>query len=101
MRWFTIVLIIFLIHLVYTSEAYRVPRPHVFSHPLDQEQIVQLNNTLGDLWNLTNGRFNLDIVTVSKTNASPGDIWLIQTGTTVKIQFRGIDRVFTVSNEDD
>ena len=81
--------------------ANRVPRPPLLSLPLDQSQINQLNDYITDIWNLTNGEYNFDIETTTKTNASNGDIWLIQTGNIVRIQWKANGRVFTGQEETD
>ena len=96
MRRFLLVImfITFGISVVY---GFRVNRPPLLNHPLDQEQINKLNSFLQDIWNLQNGEFNLDIVTSTKTNAKNGDIWFIQTGNNVRIQYKAANHIYTVT----
>jgi len=67
--------------------------------PWTSEQMKQHNEAHEDLWNLSNGEYNFDIVTTSKTNADNGDVWILQTGSVARIQFKAIDRVFTLVPE--
>ena len=94
MRWAAFILILL---TATTVLAFRIPRPLLLSHPLDQQQINQLNDTLENIWNLQNGEFNLDVVDTPKTNADVGDIWLVQTGAVVRLQYKGTGHVFTIT----
>lgn len=78
-------------------DAFRISRPNTFTLPWTQDQVSQLNRTLEDIWNLTNGEFNLDVVTTSKTNAQNGDIWIIYTAPNARIQFKAKGIVHTLS----
>ena len=60
----------------------------------------QLNQTLEDLWNITNGRIELDIKTTPKTNARNGEMWLILTGQTVRVQIKANNRVYTLQDQE-
>jgi len=91
--WF---LVVFCVALAANAFAFRNPRPATYSLPWTQNQIKNLNDDLENIWNLTNGEFNLDIVATTKTNANNGDVWLIRTGSTTYIQYKD-GRVFTVS----
>lgn len=99
MRLRIVIGLCFLLSIFFFSNvlAFRVSRPPSFSLPWTQDQINNLNDTLESFWNLQNGEFNLDIVTSAKTNAANGDIWLIQTGSIVRIQYKAINRVFSVT----
>jgi len=88
MDWFCLIVVIFVLMYPHKTNAYRIPRPHTFSHPLDQQQINLLNDALEDIWNLQNGEFNLDIVTTSKTQPNNGDIWIFNDSGTFKLEFR-------------
>ena len=66
------IITISLILLCVNGYALRAPRPNTFSLPWDDEQMNQHNEAHEDMWNITNGRINLDIVTTSKTNANNG-----------------------------
>jgi len=90
-------LILLFIALIVTSLAFRNPRPTTFSEPFDRDQINKLNADLNNLWNLTNGEFNLDIVTTTKTNADNGDIWIFNDSGTFRLQFKAGDAVRTIS----
>jgi len=95
MRYFlTFLLILFLSG---TALAFRIPRPSTFSEPLDRDQINKLNTVLNNLWNLTNGEYNLDIVTTSKTQADNGDVWIINDGGTFKLEFQAGDSVRSIT----
>jgi len=82
-----------------TADAFRIPRPNRYSLPLTQDQINQINDDLDNIWQLSNGEFNLDEETTAKTQAENGDFWILATPITSKIQFRSEDTVFTVCNE--
>lgn len=56
----------------------RVNLPPVLSLPITDSQVSQLNQYLKDIWNIQNGRFELDVVTTSKTAAKNGEIWVYQ-----------------------
>jgi len=91
-------LILLCVALIATSvDAFRMSRPPTLSHPIDQEQVNQLNASLDDIFNLSNGRFNLDIVTTTKTNASDGDIWILNDSGTYKLEFKAGDAVRTIT----
>lgn len=91
------IILVILAIFAYKADAFRIPRPNTFSLPWTEEQMQQHNEAHEDLWNLQNGEFNLDIVTTSKTNALNGDFWLIQTGATVRLQYKGNGIVWTIS----
>ena len=80
-----------------SAGAYRISRPPTLSHPIGKEQVTQLNASLEDIFNLTNGKFNLDIVTTTKTNADNGDIWIFNDGGTYKLEFMAGDSVRTIT----
>ena len=79
------------------TEAYRIPRPENFNLPWTEEQMKKHNDSHEDLWNLQNGEFNFDIVTTSKIGANNGDLWFIQTGPTVRLQFKANNHVWTIT----
>lgn len=80
-----------------TAFALRVSRPLVLSHPITAEQVSQLNRFLEDVWNIQKGLFEFDVVTTSKANAKNGEIWFLQTGDVVRIQYKGAGHVFTIT----
>lgn len=61
--------------LVGGSSAYalRIQKPPVITE-FNKNSIAQLNDTLAKLWNVTNGRYQLDIVTTNPDGATKGDI---------------------------
>lgn len=75
--------------------ALRVSRPPVLTMPISQEQLNQLNTYLSDLWNVQNGRIDLDIVTTSKSAAKNGEVWIKKTGSTYYLEFKAGDAVRT------
>lgn len=85
------------IFLATTVLAYRMSRPPTFSYPMDKEQINQLNASLEDIFNLTNGKFNLDIVTESKLGAKNGDIWIFNDSGTYRLQYKAGDIIRTLT----
>jgi len=82
------VIIFLLITWVSTSYAWRMSRPITLTHPLDERQVRNLNDILQDIWNLGNGRLNLDIVTTTKSNPDNGDVWIFDDSGIMKIQAR-------------
>ena len=93
------VLISSLFMFLFCTMAYgfRINRPALFSEPIDKDQINRLNTYLEDVWNLQNGEFNFDINSSTKTNADNGDMWFIQTGSTVRLQFKANNHIFTIT----
>ena len=91
--------IAFLLLITCTADAFRIPRPNRYSLPLTQDQINQINDDLDNIWQLSNGEFNLDEETTAKTQAENGDFWILATPITSKIQFKSEDTVFTICNE--
>lgn len=96
MRLSWVIIFLVLWGLTVGAEAYRIGKPQVFSLPWSQDQMNGLNDTLDRIWNLQQGEFNFDIVAVSKTKADNGDMWFIQTGPNVRLQFKANDRVYTI-----
>ena len=95
MKRYYVYLIIISLFLAHNAYGFRVSRPPTLSHPLNKEQVNQLNKYLESIWNLQNGEFNLDIVTATKANAQNGDVWIILTGSIAKIQFKANNTIFT------
>jgi hypothetical protein len=92
-----VIYILFFLMFFSVAEAYRIPRPEQFRLPWTDDQMKKHNDAHEDMWNLQNGQFNFDIVTTSKDKANNGDIWFIQTGNTVRLQFRANNHVWTIS----
>jgi len=94
---FLIALLIVMAILIGSSSAFRMSRPPTLSHPITQGQVNQLNTSLDDLFNLTNGLISLDVVTTSKTNSTNGDIWILNDSGTFKLEFKAGDAVRTIT----
>ena len=50
-------------------------------------------------WNIQNGRIELDNPGTAKSNAKNGEMWILDTSVTSKLQYKSDDAVFTVCNE--
>lgn len=85
MKFWTVCL---LLVLIVCTVSFRMPHPQVFTYPMTESQIHQLNETMEDIWNIQNGRFELDIVTTTKSSPSNGEIWIFNDGGTHKLQYR-------------
>lgn len=102
MRWTGIKLIFILILCsIFEHSAYalRVNRPPKISTPMTEDETSQLNRFLEDSWNIQNGRVELDNTGTAKTNAKNGEMWVLDTSVTSKLQFKSDGSVFTVCNE--
>ena len=91
-KWVWIFIILFLCREVYALRVNQAPR---LSNPPTQEEISVLNKFLADIWNITNGRYQLDVVTTPKTNAKNGELWVIFTSPTGRLQWKANDTIFT------
>ena len=94
MRWS---LFIFLMLICVSAHAFRISRPPTLSDPIDKEQINQLNASLEDIFNQSNGRVSLDIVTTTKSGADNGDLWILNDSGTYKLEFMANDIVRTIT----
>lgn len=82
---FTIVLVGFLAGVSY---AYRISKPQRIT-AFDHNGLITLNETLEQLWNITNGRYNLSITTVNPDGAvsgNAGDMVLLLSGGTYYLE---------------
>jgi anti-sigma-K factor RskA len=88
-----------LVSLLITTSVYalRIQRPLVLTYPLTQDQVSQLNKFLEEIWLLQQGRFELDIVTTTKSNAKNGEIWIFNDGGTYKLAFKAGGAVRTIT----
>lgn len=75
----------------------RVPFPPTMSDPIDEGQISQLNRYLKNIWDMQNGRFELDVVTTTKTNAKNGEIWILNTAGSYSLQVKAGGAVRSVA----
>lgn len=83
--------------MTHTAFGWRMGRPLTLTYPLDERQVRKLNDVLQDVWNISNGRINIDIVDTARTSSDNGDIWFIVTGPTSYIQYKSQDHVYTVT----
>lgn len=90
-------MILLIISLGTTAWALRINRPPSLSYPITQDEVSQLNRYLEDLFNIQNGRFELDVVTTSKSAAKNGEVWIIDSGATVSIQYKAKGNVYTIT----
>src|SRR3989304_5078943 len=70
--------------LVSGVDAYRMPKPNKITK-FNEGTLTQLNNALEQLWDITNGRYNLNIVTQNpdgNMNGNVGDMVLFTNGGT-------------------
>jgi len=70
------------------SYAYRAPKPQRITG-FDQNGLVILNETLEQLWDVTNGRYNLTLVTSNPdgtTKGNAGDMVLLLSGGTYYLE---------------
>lgn len=74
----------------------RVAFPPTLSNPVTDDQLATLNRYLKDLWDMQSGRFELDVVTTSKSAAKNGEIWIFNDGGTYKLQFKAGGAVRTL-----
>lgn len=95
MRYIYIILAFLMVST--TVAAFRIPRPNTYSLPWTRDQINRLNDDLENIWNLQNGEFNFDVVTSVKTRADNGDLYMIKTGSVVRIQFRANNHTYTIT----
>lgn len=92
------ILIILVIALITTNVfALRTNRPIKLSFPIKEEEVNELNRFLENAWFIQNGRYELDVVTVPKTDARDGELWIIQTGITCRLQWKANGIVWTSS----
>ena len=75
----------------------RMTRPTVFKLPWTDAQLTDLNNILEELFNMQKGRYELDIVTTTKSNANNGEAWIFNDSGTYKLQFMAGDAVKTIT----
>ena len=57
-----------------TAFGFRTYKPPMLTDLADPIQIVQLNNSLENLWDITNGRYNINIVTTNPDGNTQGDV---------------------------
>ncbi len=83
--------------LASTAWGLRVPYPPTLSSPITDDQLSTLNKNMKDMWDMQSGRFELDIVTTTKTRARNGEIWILLSGGTYYLQVKAGDAVRSVA----
>ena len=73
----------------------RVALPPVLSNPITDDQVASLNKYLKDVWDIQNGRFEIDTVSSSKTASKNGEIWIL-TSPSPRLQFKSGGTVYTL-----
>ena len=67
----------------------RASAPPNLTHPITEGQITQLNKYLDDVWDITNGRIELNIYTTAPTDAKNGEVWLNSTSNQIQFKIGG------------
>ena len=60
--------------IAFNAYSYRPPKPTKLTKLDETSQIVKLNEALESLWNVIDGRYSLNIVTVNPDGARKGDV---------------------------
>lgn len=81
-----LLVLIILIGLSERAWSLRISFPPTLSYPITEDQIGVLNKYLKSIWDMQSGRFELDTVPTSKSNAKNGEIWI--NSTTHKLQWK-------------
>lgn len=83
-RWIFISIILVLL-LTTICYAYRIPKPTRIDK-FDDAALIVINDALNKLWDLSNGRFNLNVLTSAPSRATKeGDIVVTNIGSVYKI----------------
>lgn len=67
-----------------SAMALRIASPPTFSGDWDTNKLAQLNQALIDIWNVLNGRYQMDVVTVDPDGSrkgTAGEMVLFDSGT--------------------
>ena len=73
MKKFVAILILGVLFYSGTTYGFRTEKPNRLTE-FDQNNLVILNRVLESLWDISNGRFNLDIVTTNPDGNTKGDV---------------------------
>ena len=68
--------------------AFRTSSPPVLTDLTNPNQITQLNNFLEQIWNITNGRYTVEVRSADPTNIDNGDLWILESGSTHQLKWR-------------
>ena len=90
-----IFILLFLV-LSFNAYALRMSRPAKFELPWTEEQITDLNLVHEQLFLMQQGRYEMDEVTSTKSNANNGEMWIF-TNTTVQVEFKSGGSVYSLS----
>jgi len=80
-----------------TAWGLRVSFPPTLSNPITDDQLATLNRYMKDLWDMQSGRFELDVVTTTKSNAKNGEIWIYNNSGTYYLQVKAGGTVRSVA----
>ena len=78
--------VILLLGICSNAYALRIAKPVTLNYPITQDQVISLNRYLEEIFNIQNGRIELDVVTSEKSGANNGEVWL--NSSTNQIQFK-------------
>lgn len=81
-------LVILFLSLAGNAWSLRVAFPPTLSNPITDDQVATLNNYLKNIWDIQNGRFELDVVTTTKTSAKNGEIWILNNAGSYSLQVK-------------
>lgn len=77
--------------------ALRINRPPSLSYPITQDEVSNLNRFLEDSYNIQQGRYEMDVVTSPKSSAKNGEVWIVWSSPTARIQFKAQNMIWTVN----
>lgn len=86
--WSKIIIVLCIGFIAGNAWSLRVSLPPTLSSPITEEQITVLNKYMKDLFDMQQGRFELDIVTSTKTNSKNGEIWILNNAGTYSLQVK-------------
>ena len=92
------IIAIFILLAAHDIFAYRISTPPTLNYPITEEQVKALNKYLSDVSNLTNGLYEMDVVTTTKTNAQQVEFWIVETGSVSTVQFKNNGHIYTVNS---
>ena len=88
MKYFIGIIIGVLLVVTVNTYAFRTASPTVFTDLQDENQLVELNNLLDNLWQITNGRYTTEVRSADPTNIDDGDVWILESGATHQLKWR-------------
>lgn len=81
-------IILILLFICSTAYAYRIGKP-IPIQEINPNTLIELNNTISEIWDITNGRMNFNVVTSvpTGTTATEGDLRVYYSGSTYRLYF--------------